>query len=107
MKKKMKKSQPPVGQVTNIMLRPEGIKMEGKLFTEDMVKEAVNHPSHYNSGKIEVWDFIIDQGLTYCLGDAVKYISRAGKKDSNTAVQDLKKAVAFINREIQRIETGA
>lgn len=65
--------------------------------------EAVVHPAHYNSGKIEVWDFIVDQGLPYCLGDATKYICRAGKKDSTKRVQDLEKAKQYIDREIRRI----
>jgi hypothetical protein len=69
--------------------------------------EMVNHPAHYNSGKIEVWDFIIDQDLTYCLGDAVKYITRCGKKDPDKQIQDLEKAKAYIDREIKRIrESG-
>ena len=40
----------------------------------------VSHPSHYTSGKIEVIDFITDQKLDFCLGNVIKYISRAGKK---------------------------
>lgn len=75
----------------------------------DMVKnpnhdDMVNHPRHYTSGNIEVWDFIIDQDLNYCRGSAVKYISRAGKKDD--AIQDLNKAIRFLEREIKRLETG-
>ena len=72
----------------------------------DMAKESdmVNHPKHYTSGNIEVWDFIIDQDLNYCRGSAVKYISRAGKKDD--AIQDLNKAINFLKREIKRLETG-
>lgn len=45
-----------------------------------MKNNAVTHPSHYTSGKIEVIDFITDQQLDFCLGNVVKYISRAGKK---------------------------
>lgn len=45
----------------------------------DKQTDMVNHPAHYTSGNIEVWDFIIDQDLNYCRGSAVKYISRAGK----------------------------
>lgn len=66
--------------------------------------DMVNHPPHYTSGNIEVWDFIIDQDLNYCRGSAVKYISRAGKKDD--AIQDLNKAISFLKREIKRLETG-
>lgn len=66
--------------------------------------DAVNHPSHYTDGKIEVIDYIEDKKLGYHLGNAVKYISRAGKKDPTKKVEDLKKAVWYINREIEREE---
>ena len=46
------------------------------------MNDPVNHPGHYTSGKIEVIDFLEDQGFPYHLGNAVKYISRAGKKES-------------------------
>ena len=39
-------------------------------------------PTHYTRGSIEVWDFIRDQQLNYHLGNAIKYICRAGFKDS-------------------------
>ena len=42
--------------------------------------DAVNHPSHYTRGKIEVIDFIEDQQLPYHLGNVIKYIARAGYK---------------------------
>ena len=65
-----------------------------------MVNDAVNHPAHYTSGKIEVIDFIEDQQFPYPLGNAVKYISRAGKKDPEKTAEDLQKAVWYINRYI-------
>jgi hypothetical protein len=65
--------------------------------------DAVNHPSHYTDGKIEVIDFIEDKKLGYHLGNAVKYISRAGKKDPAKKVEDLRKAAWYINREIERL----
>ena len=66
--------------------------------------EAVNHPSHYNSGKIEVIDYIEDQSLNFNLGNVVKYVSRAGKKDAYKIIEDLKKARFYIDREIKRLE---
>jgi hypothetical protein len=65
------------------------------------MQEQVNHPSHYQSADptyetisvIEAWD------LDFHLGNAVKYISRAGKK--NDEVEDLKKAVWYLNRKIE------
>ena len=68
------------------------------------VNDVVNHPSHYTDGKIEVIDFIEDKGLNFHRGNAVKYIARAGKKNPAKEVADLKKAVWYLNREIQRME---
>lgn len=65
-----------------------------------VINDNVKHPSHYTSGKIEVWDFINDQGLNYFLGNAIKYISRAGKKDPAKYEEDLNKAIAYLNKEI-------
>ena len=65
--------------------------------------DAVNHPSHYTDGKIEVIDYIEDKKLGYHLGNAVKYISRAGKKDPTKKVEDLRKAAWYVNREIERL----
>lgn len=66
--------------------------------------EAVDHPAHYGGADnpyeaikvIEAW------GLGFCLGNTVKYIARAGKKDAT--VQDLKKARWYLDREIARLE---
>lgn len=68
------------------------------------MSDAVNHPEHYTDGKIEVIDFIEDKKLNYHRGNAVKYICRAGKKDPAKEIEDLQKAVWYINREIQRLE---
>ena len=70
------------------------------------LNDPVNHPAHYTSGKIEVIDYIEDQKLPYHLGNAVKYISRAGKKDKDKTVEDLKKAVWYIQRYIGLINQG-
>ena len=76
--------------------------------TLDEVKEPVeddpvNHPSHYTDTKIEVMDYIEDKGFNFALGNAVKYISRAGKKDPNKELEDLKKAMWYLNREIEKL----
>jgi hypothetical protein len=55
-------------------------------------------PAHYTRGSIEVWDFIRDQELNYHLGNAIKYICRAGYKDSK--VDDLKKAIHYLENEL-------
>lgn len=68
--------------------------------------DAVNHPSHYTDGKIEVIEYIEDKKLGYHLGNAVKYISRAGKKDPSKEIEDLEKAMWYINRRIELLEKG-
>ena len=69
------------------------------------MSDAVNHPSYYTDGKIEVIEYIEDKKLGYCLGNAIKYISRAGKKDKAKEIEDLRKADWYINRRIQELET--
>jgi hypothetical protein len=64
--------------------------------------DMVNHPPHYTFGKYEVIDVIEDWGLNYHRGNAIKYLARAGKKNENV-VEDLKKAIFYINREVDQI----
>ena len=73
-----------------------------KAHNTDKLAEAVNHPSHYTDGKIEVIDFIEDKNLGFCLGNAVKYISRAGKKDKTKEAEDIKKAIWYLNRYLNK-----
>ena len=87
-----------------------------EMFETDKVKETipnpdsrrddpVNHPSHYTTGKIEVCDFIVDKGLNFCLGNAIKYIARCQHKYGGTKrVEDLKKAKWYIERQIEEWE---
>lgn len=60
-----------------------------------------NSPKYYTRGQIEVWDFIRDQDLNYHLGCALKYICRAGYKDSK--VEDLKKAIHYLENELNHV----
>ena len=57
-------------------------------------------PSHYRRGKIQVWDFIRDQGLSYHLGNVIKYVCRAGFKSDR--LEDLKKAAHYLQNEIEQ-----
>lgn len=66
--------------------------------------EAVDHPSHYNEGRIECIDFIDDQNLNFSKGNAVKYIVRAGYKDKNKEIEDLNKAIWYLQHEVERLE---
>lgn len=68
---------------------------------KDRKSDPVNHPAHYNQGKIEVAEFIEDKKLGWHLGNATKYICRAGLKDPNKFVQDLEKAIWYIRRKIE------
>jgi hypothetical protein len=79
--------------------------LEEKMDT--VLNDPVNHPSHYTSGKIEVIDFIEDQKFPYHLGNACKYLCRAGKKDPEKTAEDLRKAVWYINRYIDLLEKEA
>ena len=68
--------------------------------------ESVDHPAHYG-GKdnpyeaikvIEAW------GVGFCLGNTLKYIARAGRKDKATELVDLKKAAWYLERRIRQLE---
>lgn len=71
------------------------------------VSHAVNHPAHYGGADnpyeaikvIEAW------GLGFCLGNALKYIARAGKKDAARELEDLRKARWYLDRHITRLES--
>lgn len=68
------------------------------------MSETINHPPHYRSGGIEVIDVIDAFDLGFRLGNAVKYILRAGRKGS--ALEDLKKARWYLEREISKREAS-
>lgn len=71
--------------------------------------DPVKRPEHYADTKIECIDYILDKGLDFPLGNAVKYITRAGKKhsasldDTAKAIQDLEKAKTYIDFEIDHL----
>ena len=70
------------------------------------MKESVNHPTHYGGegNAYEAIKVIEAWGLDFCLGNVVKYISRAGKKDPAKELEDLKKALWYLNRRIEQIQ---
>jgi hypothetical protein len=71
-----------------------------------MDKEMVNHPEHYGGkdNPYEVIKVIENWNLDFHLGNTVKYISRAGKKDTDKELQDLKKAMFYLERKINNLE---
>lgn len=71
------------------------------------MNDVINHPAHYSFGKIETIEVIEDWDLPYHLGNAIKYISRAGRKDPTKKIEDLKKAQWYLNRYIEKLEQEA
>ena len=66
-------------------------------------EDMVNHPSHYTAYPgVEVIE--LTEHMSFCRGNAVKYIARAGLKSKDTEMQDLRKALWYIEREIARLE---
>lgn len=70
------------------------------------MSDKVNHPAHYGGGDnpyeaikvIKAWD------LGFCLGNVVKYISRAGKKMIATEIEDLEKARWYLDKHIEYLK---
>lgn len=59
-------------------------------------------PDHYQFGAAQVID--ITEHMSFCRGNAIKYLARAGRKDPATEVEDLLKAAWYVQREIERLE---
>ena len=81
----------------------DGNNKEEFFLSEEPKLPNINHPEYYTKGRIETWDFIKDKGLNFDRGNAVKYIVRAGDKDPKKEIEDLKKAINYINHEIKHI----
>lgn len=72
-----------------------------------MTDEKIDHPKHYGGDTVyETIKVIEAWQLGFCLGNAVKYISRTGKKDVslNGRVEDIKKAIWYLQREADRLQ---
>lgn len=65
--------------------------------------EKINHPSHYNKGKIEVIDAIDDWSLNFTEGNVIKYVVRHRFKGE--PLEDLKKARWYLERLIEKLES--
>lgn len=70
----------------------------------DTDDDPVHAPPHYTSGGIETIDFIEAKELNYRLGNVVKYLVRAGKKDPARHIEDLEKARWYLDREINLLK---
>lgn len=71
---------------------------------DDTNHDAVNHPAHYTSHPSGVECIQITQHMGFCLGNALKYIWRADLKGN--AVEDLRKAIFYLETEIAKREAG-
>ena len=67
--------------------------------------DNVNHPKHYNSHPSGVECSTIIRHMIHNRGAAIKYIWRAGEKDPAKEIEDLKKAIWFLQDEIARLES--
>lgn len=85
------------------------VKIENVSFSTPNKKEMVNHPDHYHPGTYEAINVIEAWDLNFNLGSAIKYISRCGLKPDaelskkEKALEDLRKAAWYVNREIERL----
>lgn len=84
-------------------LKPNYLSREELALAEPVGATPLN-PAHYRwlPNGLEVID--LAEHLTFCLGNAVKYLCRAGRKEGAPEIQDLQKAIWYINREITRIK---
>lgn len=67
--------------------------------------DPVTHPSHYTGHPSGVECIDITSHMNFCRGNAIKYLWRAGEKDKAKEIEDLRKAIFYIEREIKRLET--
>lgn len=71
-----------------------------------MANDPVNNPAHYKRGRFETIEVIEDWNLGFCLGNAIKYISRAGHKDPAKEIEDLEKARWYLDRHIAALKAN-
>ena len=74
--------------------------------TKKQKYEKVAHPDHYQAKGMEAIDVIEAYNLNFSLGSAIKYILRAGKKPGESSVEDLNKAIWYLQREVERHQEG-
>lgn len=73
-------------------------RLEEDSVSNDIQSDAVNHPKHYTDGKYECIDFIEEYGMITHVGNAIKYVTRAGIKDEKKYAEDLNKAFWYLHR---------
>lgn len=68
------------------------------------MNDPVNHPQHYRSHPSGIEAIQITEHFNFCIGNAIKYLWRADEKSD--AIEDLRKAAWYVNREIDRRTRG-
>lgn len=76
----------------------------GEVIYQSVTGDPVNHPKHYISDPSGIECIQITRHRNFNIGNAIKYLWRAGLKDGNSDIQDLQKAVWYIQDEIERLE---
>jgi hypothetical protein len=66
--------------------------------------DMVNNPPHYTSDPSGIECIEVTRHRNFNIGNAIKYLWRAGIKDDSRQIEDLKKAIFYINDEINRLE---
>jgi len=87
-----------------VMGHPSQALMNDYMWTDTPTHDAVNHPSHYVEHPSGVECITITEHFNFCIGNAIKYLWRSGLKKNE--VEDLRKAIWYIEREIERINNG-
>lgn len=83
--------------------KEEDITPENVFVETDKKEDPVNHPKHYTSDPSGIECIQITRWRNFNIGNALKYLWRAGLKDEKTQIQDLQKAIWYINDEIRRL----
>lgn len=83
----------------------DGMEEVIRLLHETPAKKDKTNPSHYQKHTAQLIE--ITESLNYCRGNVVKYAYRAGNKPGESALDDLRKARWYLNREIERLEKEA
>jgi hypothetical protein len=76
--------------------------MRERTIEAKLQKDVVNHPEHYTAHPSGIECIQVTEHMGFCLGNAMKYLWRAGNKGDK--LEDLRKAVWYINREISRCQ---
>lgn len=96
------------GELAKLVHHPWVVaRAEGDLLRRHPVKapaaDAVNHPAHYTSHPSGIEAIQITRHESFCRGNAIKYLLRAGRKSADPR-EDLRKAIAYIQFELEDLE---